>query len=51
MLGILSLGYWIDDAWHALRYDEMLVLILLGSGIVLVGDLISAILRGVLRRA
>jgi len=51
MLGILSLGYWITDARHRLHYDELVFWILVGSAIVLVGDLLSMILRGVVRRA
>lgn len=51
MLGIVSLGYFIMfDArprWHV---DEMVLLILLGSAIVLVGDLISAVARAAIRR-
>ena len=52
MLGIVSLGYYIMfDArprWHV---DEMVLLILLGSGIVLVGDLVSAVARAAIRRS
>ena len=51
MLGILSLGYWITDARHRLHYDELVFWILVGSAIVLVGDLLSMILRGAVRRA
>ena len=51
MLGIVSLGYWIIDARPRFHYDEMVFLILLGSGIVLLGDLVSMLLRGAVRRA
>jgi len=51
MLGVVSLGYWIDEARAATRYDEMLLLILLGAAIVIVGDLVSAVARAVVRRA
>ena len=52
MLGIVSLGYYIMyDArprWHV---DEMLLLVLLGSGLVMIGDLVSAVARALVRRA
>ncbi len=51
MLGILSLGTWITDARHRLHYDELVFWILVGAAIVLVGDLLSTILRGAVRRA
>ena len=51
MLGIVSLGYWIDDARHRFRYDEMVFWILAGAAIVLLGDLLSAVVRRWLRRA
>ena len=51
MLGIVSLGYWIADARAKRFYDEMLFLVLLGAGIVLLGDLVSAISRRWVRRA
>lgn len=51
MLGVVSLGYWIQDARSKSFYDEMLLFIALGGAIVLVGDLASAGLRAVLRRA
>ena len=51
MLGIVSLGYWIDDARHRFRYDELVLWILVGSAIVLLGDLLSLLARSVVRRA
>ena len=51
MLGIVSLGYWIEEAKTALFYDEMLFLILLGACLVLAGDLASAAARRWIRRA
>ena len=51
MLGVVSLGYWIQDARAKLYYDEMLVLVGLGVVIVLVSDLLSALARRHLRRA
>ncbi|MEE8584467.1 MAG: ABC transporter permease subunit [Acidobacteriota bacterium] len=51
MLGIVSLGFWIQDARARNLYDEMLFLILIGSALVLVGDLLSALAREMVRRA
>lgn len=51
LLGFASLGLWIMDARARDRYDEMVFLVLLGAGMVLVGDLISAIARRLVRRA
>ncbi len=51
MLGIVSLGYWIQDARARNHYDEMVFLILLGAAIVLIGDVVSAVARRVVRRA
>jgi phosphonate transport system permease protein len=51
MLGIVSLGSWIQDARSRQRYDDMLFLILLGAGIVIVGDVVSAVARAWVRRA
>ncbi|MCA8943112.1 MAG: ABC transporter permease subunit [Planctomycetes bacterium] len=49
MLGVVSLGYWIDDARTRDRYDEFVFLIGLGVVIVLFGDLISALARRLVR--
>ena len=51
MLGIVSLGYWIVDARARNHYDEMIFFVLIGAGIVLIGDLVSAVAREVIRRA
>ncbi len=51
MLGVASLGYWIQDARAKHFYDEMLFFVLLGAAIVLLGDLVSALARAALRRA
>lgn len=51
MVGVLSLGYWITDARARNQYDEMVLLVLVGAALVLLGDLVSALARGVVRRA
>jgi phosphonate transport system permease protein len=51
LLGVVSLGYWIQDARARHFYDEMLFFVALGAGIVLLGDLLSAAARAFLRRA
>lgn len=51
MLGVVSLGYWIQDARSKHYYDEMLFFVALGATIVLLGDLVSALARSALRRA
>lgn len=51
MLGIVSLGYYIRDAQARLDTPEMLFLILLGSGLVLLGDLLSTLIRYKVRHA
>jgi len=51
LLGFTSLGYWIADARARDRYDEMMLFILLGAGIVLLGDVASAVTRSFVRRA
>ena len=50
MLGIVSLGYWIEDARSRNHYDEMFFLILAGSVIVLLGDVLSEVARRGVRR-
>lgn len=50
MLGIVSLGYWIQGARAKQYYDEMLLLILFGVGLVLAADLTSALARRSIRR-
>lgn len=51
MLGVVSLGYWIQDSRAKQYYDEMVVFVALGAALVLAADLASAIVRHVLRRA
>jgi phosphonate transport system permease protein len=51
LLGVVSLGYWIQDARARHFYDEMLFFVVLGAGIVLVGDVLSTLARSFLRRA
>lgn len=50
MLGVVSLGYWIQDARSKHYYDEMLFFVALGALIVLAGDLVSAAARAALRK-
>lgn len=50
MLGVVSLGFWIQDARARNHYDEMFFLILLGSALVLLGDLLSFVAREAVRR-
>jgi len=51
LLGVISLGYWIQDARARVQYDVMLLYIVLGALIILVGDFVSAFARGIIRRA
>jgi phosphonate transport system permease protein len=51
MLGIASLGFWIDDARARGHTDELVFWALLGSVIVMLGDATSALARWVVRRA
>lgn len=51
MLGYVSLGYWIQDARARNAYDEMFLLILLGAALIMIGDIISAIARKLIRDA
>jgi phosphonate transport system permease protein len=50
MLGVVSLGYWIQDARSKQFYDEMVFFVALGALIVLAADLLSAFARTSLRR-
>lgn len=50
MLGIVSLGFWIQDARARNHYDVMFFLILLGALLVLAGDLVSHLARRAVRR-
>jgi phosphonate transport system permease protein len=51
MLGVASLGFFIQDARARQHYDVMLALILVGSALVLIGDLLSAAAREAVRRS
>jgi len=51
MLGVVSLGYWIQDSRAKQFYDEMVVFVALGAALVLLADLASALVRRTLRRA
>jgi len=51
MLGVVSLGYWIEDARARLFYDDMFFFVVLGGLLVLLGDLTSTLSRAWLRRA
>lgn len=51
MLGIVSLGYFIQDARVRQQYDIVLALILLGVVIVLLGDVVSAAGRSAVRKS
>jgi phosphonate transport system permease protein len=51
MLGIVSLGYWIEDARARHHYDQMMLLVVLGAVLVVVGDAVSAVARRIVRRA
>ncbi len=50
MLGISSLGFWIQDARARNHYDEMFFLILLGGMLVVLGDILSTVAREWVRR-
>ena len=50
MVGVASLGYWIQDARARLYYDEMAFFVVLGAVLVLFGDLSSSLARAWLRR-
>ena len=51
MLGVVSLGYWIQDSRAKQYYDEMVVFVALGAALVLAADVASAIVRRALRRS
>ena len=51
MLGFASIGFFVQESRAHNRYDEMLFFVLLGAGIVLAGDLGSALARRWIRRA
>ena len=45
MLGIVSLGYLFVEAKAARRFDDLVLFVLLGASLVLLGDLMSALIR------
>ena len=49
MLGIASLGFWIQDARARNFYDEMFAFVLLGALLVVCGDFVSMIARRLIR--
>ena len=51
MLGIVSLGYWIQDARARNQYDTLLLLVATGAALVLAGDLVSTLARRIVRRS
>ena len=51
MLGIVSLGYALNEARIRHRYDDMIFYVAMGALLVLAGDLVSAVARRVVRRA
>ena len=50
LLGVASLGYWIEDSRSRNFHDEMFFFIMLGAVIVLAGDLVSNLTRKYLRK-
>lgn len=51
MLGLAGLGYWLNEADAHDREDLLILYALLGSVLVLIGDLVSAYARRMIRRA
>ena len=51
MLSLVSLGFWIQDARTRNHYDEMVLAMACGALLVVVGDLLSAVAREVVRRS
>lgn len=51
MLGFASIGFMLQEARARYRYDEMLFFVLLAAGIVLAGDLLSALARRWIRQS
>ncbi len=49
MLGVVSLGYWINEARARLRYDELLFLVVLGALLVMAADIASQLARKYVR--
>ncbi|MCH7867083.1 MAG: ABC transporter permease subunit [Myxococcales bacterium] len=51
LLGIVSLGFWIDDARTRGQMDVLVYFVILGVMIVIIGDIVSSLAREFLRRA
>ena len=51
MLSLVSLGFWIQDARARNHYDEMVLAMACGALLVVVGDMLSAVAREVVRRS
>ena len=51
LLGFISLGWYIQEARAAVRYDEMVLFVLLGVAIIVCGDVLSAVARLAVRRS
>lgn len=49
MLGVVSLGHYIQEARARNQYDTLLLFVLTGAALVLAGDLVSALARRVVR--
>jgi phosphonate transport system permease protein len=49
LLGFVSLGWYIQQSRAGVRYDEMVLFILLGSALILIGDLVSMTARALIR--
>jgi phosphonate transport system permease protein len=50
MLGVVSLGYWIQEARGRQTYDEMILLVVLGALLVLAADVTSMVARSWVER-
>jgi phosphonate transport system permease protein len=51
MLGVGSLGYWIQESRAKQDYDELLLFVALGALLVMSAEIVSYIVRGAVRRA
>ena len=51
LVGIVSLGYWLEESRAHNQYGEMMLLVLLGAALVIAGDVVSAVARRIIRRA
>lgn len=50
MLGVVSLGYWIQDARARQHFDELLLFVALGAALVVAADVTSNLARAWIRR-